>query len=79
MFDFSAEDILGMDYRELGKFTERAVIAKPTLSEMMKSSQIKEFLKMGHINPVRKAKIRCISAYLGITDPYPSKARGGRR
>lgn len=79
MIEFSADDILRMDYRELGRFTERAVIAKPTLSEMMKSSHIKELLKMGHINPVRKAKIRCISAYLGITDPYPIKARGGRR
>lgn len=71
MFNFSAEELLCMDYRTLRQYTERAVLQKPSLGMMMRKVQLSELLEIAEANPMRRAKIRCISAYLGVEDPYP--------
>ncbi len=71
MFDFTAEQLLCMDYRTLRKYTEQAVLRKPSLGEKMREAQLSKLSEIAEANPMRRAKIRCISAYLGVADPYP--------
>ena len=71
MFKFTADELLSMDYRTLRKYTEKAVLQKPSLGESMRKVNIKEIMDDEEVNLVRRAKIRCISAYLGVADPYP--------
>lgn len=71
MSKFTAEELLGMDYRTLRRYTEQAVLLKPSLGQKMREAQLSKLNGVAEMSPIRRAKIRCISAYLGVADPYP--------
>lgn len=69
---FDSEALLAMDYQDLRKYTEEAIIERPSLFGMMRNINIKENEGTVHNTRVylaNLAKKRCISAYIGVCDP----------
>lgn len=75
---FDSETLLTMDYQELRKYTEEAVIEKPSLFGMMRNINIKGNGEAGHNKRAYLAKKRCISAYIGVRDPLKNSWRMAR-
>lgn len=73
MIDFTVDDLLCMDYRALRSYMEQAVLLKPSLGMKMRMVQLNNTDEDIDENPSKKAKIRCVSAFLGFADPYPVK------
>lgn len=62
------DDVLKMDYRVLRRYTEEAVLKNPALLKIIRQLNLKELYESDK-NPAPTAKMRCISAYIGVPDP----------
>lgn len=72
---FDSETLLAMDYQALRRYTEEAVIERPSLFRIMRSINIKGSGESGHNARAYLAKKRCISAYIGVCDPINNNRR----
>lgn len=74
--DFGTEELLRMDYRVLRRYMEEAVSRNPSLGVNMRKIGVKNLLETGSVAPVHMARLRCISAYIGINDPCENLSGG---
>lgn len=75
--DFGVEELLKMDYRLLRKYMEEAVSKNPSIGVNMREIGVKHLLEPGSMAPAHMARLRCISAYIGMNDPC-KKSSGGK-
>lgn len=72
MSSFDSKNCLSMDYKVLGRYTEEAVLKKPSLITLIRQLSIKDVYGTGS-EDVSMARLRCISAYVGVPDPCDEK------
>lgn len=66
--NFDTETILTMDYRALRRYVEEAILLKPSLSAKLLAVNVREAIDK-KASPDKMARLRCVSAYMGISDP----------